>query len=86
MQPANDQAQGLYRLCYRLTNVIYGHLYKFKGSGRRDTPALGSPEYVPTSEITCYWYQRSVVIFYNTQLSKLHHGYQYPQVQLFRLL
>jgi hypothetical protein len=23
MEPNNEQAQGLYRLCYRLTNVIY---------------------------------------------------------------
>jgi hypothetical protein len=23
MEPNNQQAQGLYRLCYRLTNVIY---------------------------------------------------------------
>jgi hypothetical protein len=23
MQPTYDQAQGLYRLCYRLTNAIY---------------------------------------------------------------
>jgi hypothetical protein len=23
MEPTNKQAQGLYRLCYRLTNVIY---------------------------------------------------------------
>jgi hypothetical protein len=23
MEPSNAQAQGLYRLCYRLTNVIY---------------------------------------------------------------
>jgi hypothetical protein len=23
MQPTNDQVQGLYRLCYRLTNAIY---------------------------------------------------------------
>ncbi|APB32752.1 hypothetical protein GlitD10_0441 [Gloeomargarita lithophora Alchichica-D10] len=29
MQPTNDQTQGLYRLCYRLTNVIYpGWPYK----------------------------------------------------------
>jgi hypothetical protein len=23
MQPTNQQSQGLYRLCYRLTNIIY---------------------------------------------------------------
>ncbi|WP_375472876.1 DUF6888 family protein [uncultured Nostoc sp.] len=23
MKPTNEQTQGLYRLCYRLTNVIY---------------------------------------------------------------
>ncbi len=23
MQPTNEQTQGLYRLCYRLTNIIY---------------------------------------------------------------
>jgi hypothetical protein len=23
MEPTNEQAQGLYRLCYRLTNIIY---------------------------------------------------------------
>jgi hypothetical protein len=29
MEPSNEQAQGLYRLCYRLTNVIYpGWQYK----------------------------------------------------------
>jgi hypothetical protein len=29
MNPTNEQAQGLYRLCYRLTNVIYpGWQYK----------------------------------------------------------
>ncbi|MFE1748244.1 DUF6888 family protein [Coleofasciculus sp. H7-2] len=29
MEPTNQQTQGLYKLCYRLTNVIYlGWLYK----------------------------------------------------------
>jgi hypothetical protein len=30
MEPSNEQAQGLYRLCYRLTNTIYpGWQYKY---------------------------------------------------------
>jgi hypothetical protein len=29
MNPTNEQTQGLYRLCYRLTNIIYpGWQYK----------------------------------------------------------